>query len=63
MVIVCGVTLSSVYIVAYEFFESVGYGGRSLAGGGFEVVSLDAKRFRRIGDLGGIGGTLIFVTC
>ena len=27
MVIVCGVTLSSVYIVAYEFFESVGYGG------------------------------------
>ena len=48
-----------------DFFAATddGYGGRSLAGGGFEVVSLDAKRFRRIGDLGGIGGTLIFVTC
>ena len=40
-----------------------GYGGRSLMGGGLEVVSLEAKRFLRIGDLGGIGGTWIFVTC
>ena len=40
-----------------------GYGGRSLTGGGLELVSLDARRLRRMGDLGGIGGTWILVTC
>ena len=41
MVIVCGVTLSSVYIIAYEFFESVGYGG-GVYHFGDEVVDVDS---------------------
>ena len=52
-------TLSIFNDFLLDFFAAMdeGYGGSNCAGGGFDVVSGDAKNLRRIGDFGGKGGT------